>query len=167
MQVMLGSQLCLATATKAGLYIGATLGQFGYGACCAKPLLSPACFSFSLWLAMFRFWTLIFSCLPSGLLEACHCISRDSNPIVRLCADAYHPTIISDLYGVAHVSTLYKVASWTDAWGMFVLGKLVFQHVRSHHQPCLICRAERGHRCRVFVVMRLVGLNELAGRIAF
>ena len=33
---MLGSQLCLATATKAGLYIGATLGQFGYGACCEK-----------------------------------------------------------------------------------------------------------------------------------
>jgi MFS family permease len=31
---MLGSQLCLATATSAGLYIGATLGQFGYGACC-------------------------------------------------------------------------------------------------------------------------------------
>ena len=43
-QVMLGSQLCLATATKAGLYIGATLGQFGYGACCEKPprrLLPP------------------------------------------------------------------------------------------------------------------------------
>ena len=31
---MLGSQLCLATATNSGLYIGATLGQFGYGACC-------------------------------------------------------------------------------------------------------------------------------------
>ena len=75
---------------------------------------------------------LLFSCLPSGLREACRCISRDSDAIVRLCADAYHPTIISDLYGVAHVSTLYKVASWTDAWGMFVLGKLVFQHVRSN-----------------------------------
>ena len=70
---------------------------------------------------------LLFSCLSSG-----RCIFRGSDAIVRLCADAYHPTIISDLYGVAHVSTLYKVASWTDAWGMFVLGKLVFQHVRSN-----------------------------------
>ena len=31
---MLGSQLLLATATKTGLYLGATLGMFGYGACC-------------------------------------------------------------------------------------------------------------------------------------
>eukprot|EP01051_Picozoa_sp_SAG22_P001172 SAG22_NODE_44_length_24912_cov_33.648894_3_plen_537_part_00 len=60
---MLGSQLLLTTSTEAGLYVGAALGQFGYGACYA-----------------------------------------------------YHPTIISDLYGIAHVSTLYKVASWTDAW---------------------------------------------------
>ena len=140
---MLGSQLCLATATKAGLYIGATLGQFGYGACCEKPLLSPACFSFSLWLAMFRFWTLDLLLLVVRPAPSLPERSRLPAASARLCADAYHPTIISDLYGVAHVSTLYKVASWTDAWGMFVLGKLVFQHVRSHHQPCLICRAER------------------------
>lgn len=38
---MLGSQLCLATATTSGLYIGATLGQFGYGACCTM-LRNPA-----------------------------------------------------------------------------------------------------------------------------
>ena len=142
---MLGSQLCLATATKAGLYIGATLGQFGYGACCENPLLSPACFSFWLWLAMFRFWTLDLLLLvvrPASSLPGPNATAYLTR--VLGCADAYHPTIISDLYGVAHVSTLYKVASWTDAWGMFVLGKLVFQHVRSHHQPCLFSRAERG-----------------------
>ena len=72
---MLGSQLLLATSSQAGLYLGAVLGQFGYGACYA-----------------------------------------------------YHPTIMSDLYGLAHVGSLYKVASWTDAWGMFALGKLLAQH---------------------------------------
>ena len=35
---MFGSQLCLVSATSAGLYIGATLGQFGYGACCTYDL---------------------------------------------------------------------------------------------------------------------------------
>jgi len=33
--MMLGSQLMLATSTKLGLYVGATLGQIGFGACYA------------------------------------------------------------------------------------------------------------------------------------
>lgn len=38
-------------------------------------------------------------------------------------------SVVRIITGVAHLATLYKVASWTDAWGMFVMGKLVFQHV--------------------------------------
>jgi hypothetical protein len=53
-------------------------------------------------------------------------------------------------------ATLYKVASWTDAWGMFVMGKLVFQHV-------YMGAIEHGHNVKPEVDTRVFDMMEEYG----